>query len=48
MYMYIYIYIYTNKATDADRMLWEGDWNGSDPLGTHLELTKSTIRTYWN
>jgi len=26
----IYIYIYTDKAADADRMLWEGGWVGGD------------------
>jgi hypothetical protein len=24
------IYIYTDKAADADRMLWEGGWVGVD------------------
>ena len=40
VYIYIYIYIYTDKAADADRMLWEvGGWEGI--LETLLDITRT-------
>ena len=30
MHIHIHIHIHTDKAADADRMLWEGGWVGGD------------------